>query len=268
MAKNHQTIQALLFTGGHVFDHEPFFAMVEAIRGGDGPSIDWTHVEQPAALDALRPERLERFDVVVFYDMPGVTFTRSSPPFAHFDPSDQFKSDFLSMVERGKGLVFLHHAISSWPSWPKFAEVLGGRFHFLPGELDGKAFPGSGYRFLTEQRVSVVDPTHPITQGLDAEFPLTDEVYLFPVMEDQVSPLLRSDFEFKAENFKRGGVSFREHPEGSSLLGWTRHVGNSDIVYLQPGHGPSAFGDPSYRKLLRNAVLWASEAHHEREATE
>ncbi len=257
-----ETIEALLVTKGHSFEREPFFEMISALRrnsqcGRD--AIHWTHVEHPAAQEVLHPDRAARYDVIVFYDMPGVRFTQGDPPFETYDPSEEFKDAFLSLVERGKGLVFLHHAIGGWPTWPEYAKIIGGRFHFLPGELGGQRYPGSGYRFRVAQEVTVTDPSHPIVEGLGESFKFTDEVYMFPALEDDVEPLLRSDFEFSAGNFRHGGVGFESHPQGTSLLGWTRRHGKSPIVFLQPGHERIAYEDPRFRKLVRNAIVWAAQ---------
>jgi len=79
--------------------------------------------------------------------------------------------------------------------------------------------------------------------------------------------LIRSDFDFRAENFfstfrAMGGHPFdREgwvHPVGSSLVGWTREQGASRIVYLQPGDGVSAYGNANIRNLWFNGVRWAA----------
>jgi len=252
-------IEALLITKGHIFEREPFFQMIDALQFPDRDTvINWTHTEQPAAAALLHPDRAAAFDVIVFYDMPGVIFTGSNPPFTHYDPSEQYKMDFLKLVESGKGMVFLHHAIAAWPSWPEFAEILGGRFHFLPSKLDGKDYPGSGYRFRVPQTINVIDPSHPIVQNVEPSFSIVDEAYLFPVLEDRVTPLMYSDFDFSAQQFRMGGIGFEHHPRGSNLIGWTKQAGNSQIVYLQLGHGPDIYLDSNFRTLLSNSVKWTS----------
>lgn len=254
-----KTIEVLLITGGHPFEREPFFKMIDVLQFPEPNTvINWTHVEQPAAGELLQPDRAAAFDVIVFYDMPGVIFTGGNPSFAHYDPSEQYKLDFFKLVKSGKGMVFLHHAIAAWPSWPEFAGMLGGRFHFLPGNLGGKKYPGSGYRFRVPQIISVVDPSHPIVQNVEPKFSIIDEAYLFPVLEEEVSPLLRSDFDFTAHQFYMGGVDFESHPHGSNLVGWTKRVSNSPIVYLQLGHGPDIYFDSNFKILLSNSIKWAA----------
>ena len=56
------------------------------------------------------------------------------------------------------------------------------------------------------------------------------------------------------------------HPPGSPYLAW-HHVVERSVVYLQPGDGPSAFGNPSYQRLLDNAIAWARRALTTAQAT-
>ncbi len=252
-------IEALLVTKGHIFDREPFFRMIDALSSPDGDTfINWTHVEQPAAEALMNVERAAKYDTIVWYDMPGVIFTDSNPPFAHYDPSEEYKAGFLSLLDAGKPMVFLHHTIAAWPTWPEYAELLGGRFHFLPGELGGKSYPGSGFRFDVPQKITVENPDHPIVEGLDPVFDLNDETYMYAVLEDDVTPLLRSDFDFQARNFPYGGVDFKQHPPSSNLVGWTKMARNAPIAYLEPGHGSDVYSAQNFRRLIANAVKWAA----------
>ena len=44
------------------------------------------------------------------------------------------------------------------------------------------------------------------------------------------------------------------HAKSGKPLGWTREEGKSRVVYLQLGHGPAAYANPNYRRLLGNAI--------------
>ena len=59
------------------------------------------------------------YDCLVFYDMPGITFEPGGPSYPRADP-ERFKTQFLALLNEGKGMVFLHHAIAGWPSWPEY----------------------------------------------------------------------------------------------------------------------------------------------------
>jgi type 1 glutamine amidotransferase len=250
-------------TKGHPFDAPAFF---EAFDSMDG--IRWTHVEHPEALGLVEPERAAEFDVFVMYDMPGITFTRADPPADFVAPPAGYAEGFRRLLDDGKGMVFLHHAIAGWPAWDEYAEIIGGRFHYQPARLDGVAYPDSGYRHDVHHTVEVLDPDHPICAGIDPSFSLTDEVYLFPVLEERVHPIMRSTYEFVDANFYSADRAIRgtrddrtgwHHPPGSSLVAWTKTVGASPIAYVQFGDGPETYADVNYRRILANAIRWAAD---------
>jgi len=249
-------------TRGHPFDKPAFLAVFDDMAG-----ITWTHVEHPDALDLVDPERADAFDVFVMYDMPGIRFTGADPPCVFLDPPPGYPEAFERLLDTGKGMVFLHHAIAGWPSWPRYGEIIGGRFHYQPATFDGVDYPDSGYRHDVTHTVEVLDPSHPICEGLGASFTITDELYLFPVLEDQVHPILRSTYDFVDTSFSSADRAIRgkfddrtgwSHPPGSSLVAWTKQVGASPVAYLQLGDGPATYADPSYRRILANAIRWAA----------
>lgn len=263
------TLRVLLVTKGHPFDKQAFFDVFDANR-----DIDWTHVEQPAAQALFHPERAAGFDVIVMYDMPGIRFTRSDPPTEFAAPPPDYVAGFRSLLEAGKGLVFLHHAVAGWPAWPEYAEIVGGRFHYQPATLRGVAYPDSGYRFDVTHNVEVLDPGHPVCAGLGDGFEITDELYLYPVFEDSVVPLMRTTFDmgdpsafYSADLAIRGARNSNDgwtHPRGSQLVAWAKNAGNSPVVYLQFGDSPNTYADPNYRRALSNAIAWVgSAAAHE-----
>lgn len=262
------SVRVLLVTKGHPFAREPFLSIFD-----DAPGIEWTHVEQPAAEALLDPGAAARWDVLVFYDMPGIRFTGSDPPVELQAPPAALVRGFEALLDAGKGMVFLHHAVAGWPAWPRYAEVIGARFHYQPATLAGVEYPDSGYRFDVRHRVEVLDPGHPLCAGLGDGFELTDELYLFPVLRDDVVPLLRTTYDTTdASRFSSADLAVRgvrgsnegwTHPPGSDLVGWVKHAGRSPIAYLQPGDGPVTYADPCFRRLLANAIGWAAspEAH-------
>ena len=256
----------LLVTKGHPFEAEPFFAVFDALE------VDWTHVEHPDALDVLTPDGTAGYDALVMYDMPGITFTGGDPPARFEPPPESFRRAYLDLLDAGRGLVFLHHAIASWPAWPEFAEIVGGRFHYQGGELGGRRWPDSGYAFDVTHTVEVLAPDHAICAGLAPTFEIVDELYLFPVLTDDVVPLMRSTHRFTDDRFYsadraiRGDRNSREgwsHPPGSDLVAWVKHAGNSPVAYIQFADGPVTYADPNFRRVLANAIDWAAsdEAH-------
>lgn len=241
----------LVVTGGHPFEAEPFFAIFDAFD-----AVEWMSAPTPSP----------GFDVVVFYDMPGLRFTGGDPPIEAIEPSPAQRAIFDDLCAAGTGLVFLHHAVAGWPAWEGFAELVGARFHYQPATLRGTHYPDSGYRFDVTHTVEVLQSEHPVCAGLAPTFVLTDELYCFPVLTDRVVPLMRTTFDtadasafYSADLAIRGQLNARArwtHPPGSNLVAWARSAGRSRVVYLQFGDGPTTYADPSFRRALANAIEW------------
>ncbi len=254
--------EILLVTKGHPFEREPFFTLFDGMEG-----VNWTHVEQPAAQALFNVKQARRYDAYVLYDMPGIRFRQGGAP-EFEEPDEDYKRDFKALLEAGQGFVFLHHAIAGWPAWDEYARIIGGRFLYMPGELRGQSRPDSGYRHKVNHRISAAADGHPITAGVPSTFEMTDELYLYEVFEDEVTPLLRSDYAFERDNFYsaarvvRDGKMFDNegwsHGPGSNLVGWTKEEGPSRIVYLQGGDDPEAYANPHYQRLIANAIDWVS----------
>ena len=255
-------IDIALITKGHPFDKTAFFAMFDAL-----PDIRWTHVEQPLAQALFEPSLARQFDAFVLYDMPGLEFRAEAPP-GQPAPPLAFARHFEALVAEGFGFVFLHHAIAGWPAWDRYGQTIGGRFSYLPGPFAGVERRDSGYRHSVTHQLQVL-ADHPVTAGLPAQFEMTDELYLFDALEDEVTPLLSSRHAFTADNFysaehavAQGRMFSNEgwaHPEGSNLVGWARTPGASRLVYLQGGDDPVAYASEHYRTLIGNAIAWVSD---------
>lgn len=249
------SLDVLVVTGGHPYQAEPFFAVFDAL-----PGVAWTHTTKPEP----------GHDVVVFYDMPGLRFTRSEPPVDFVEPTAEQRATIESLIDAGIGLVFMHHAVAGWPTWERYAEIVGGRFHYRPGTLAGVDYPDSGYLFDACHTVEVLAPEHPVCAGLPPRFELTDELYCFPVLDERLTPLMRTTFDVADhQRFHSADLAIRgqrnsnegwQHPAGSPLVAWVRSEGRSPIVYLQFGDGPVTYGDPWFRRILSNAVHWVASA--------
>lgn len=255
----------LVSVRGHPFERDAFGDMFEAMDG-----VSATFVDQPAAGQLMTPEGLAPYDALCLYDMPGVDFSHEDRP-GFVEPPASLKRGLKAVLDAGKGVVALHHAIAGWPAWPDYAAWIGGRFLYRPQELRGRRRPDSGYRHDVRHTVSIEndfdDIFKPVFKRVPERFSLTDELYLAEVFEDDVCPLMRSDFDFVEDNFYSaskavaGAMYSREgwsHELGSNLVGWAKRALNSPLVYLQFGDGPETYKDENYRRLLQNALRWAA----------
>jgi type 1 glutamine amidotransferase len=151
-------LQVLLVTGGH--DHEPTFYSVFT-----GQKDVVTNVNpHPVAYNG----RLDRYDVIVMYDMVQ-------------DLPEAQKTRLKAFLESGKGLVVLHHAVVSFENWPWYRETIGAQY------FEKK----STYKHDVELSIEPVTP-HPITRGL-GKFRINDETYKGMWMSEKNTVLLRTD---------------------------------------------------------------------------
>jgi type 1 glutamine amidotransferase len=213
-------LRLLIVTGGHDFEEAPFFQMFKEMEG-----TSWTHAAfGGAAEQMLRPEKSGDYDVAVFYDM-------------HQNPEPHSRN-WLKLLEQGKPTVFLHHALGSYVNWEHYGEIVGGRANF--GRQHVEWTPNTTFLHDVTFRVHIADPNHPITKGL-ADFEIFDETYNHFAVNPDVHVLLTTD-----------------HPTSEKTIAWTHRYKRSPIVYLQLGHGPSAYNNPKFRTLLARSIRWAA----------
>lgn len=268
MAKQAQR-RLLVISGGHPYEAEPFDQLIHSL--GDW---DVSHLVHPEAERAVAEGAADAADALLFYDMGGYEFaggTVTSRP-----PSADFRQAIMRRFAAGKGAVAMHHALAGWSDWPEWAEMLGGRFFYQPGEWRGRQVPDSGYRHDVAYEAELA-AEHPVTAGLPTTFKVVDELYLAQVDESAIHPLIRARHEFTPGNFYSAakavaGEMFSntgwDHPQGSDLVAWWKQAGPSEtggapLVYLQFGDGPETYGNPHVRRALANALHFTSR-HQER----
>ena len=215
--------KVLVVTGGHGFDRDPFLKMFS-----DNPDITFIHAAH-ARTNATVYERddLLRQDVVVLYDMPQQI-------------TDTQKASFLSLLDRGIGLVVLHHALVSYANWPEYEKIIGGRYAEPDPKKPGTVTEQVGWQHDVEVPVLLVAKDHPITAGVK-DFTIHDEIYWGYRVQPDVTPLITTT-----------------HAKSGKPLGWAHTYRKSRVVYLQLGHGPEAFNDENYQRLLRQSIRWTA----------
>jgi type 1 glutamine amidotransferase len=249
------TRDLIVLSGGHRYYEAEFGQFLSQLG-----EWDITHIEHPEAEELVAKGRALQADAVLFYDMGGYSFADNwvtSRP-----PSEAYRRAIVDRLKSGRGIVAMHHALAGWADWPEWHDMLGGRFLYTPGEVRGQKVPDSGYRHDVKYTAEVV-ADHPVTAGLPASFPVCDEQYLCEIFEDDVEPLLRSDYSFTRDNFYSASLGISgtlfsnegwEHADGSNLIGWHKQVHGAPLVYLQPGDSKETLLNPCIQQLVRNAV--------------
>lgn len=239
-------------SGGHPYEAGPFDELLASLG-------NWqiTHLIHPEGGEADAAGAITQADAVLFYDMPGYTFadgvveTRA--------PSPAFREAIAARFASGKGAVAMHHALAGWAEWPQWHDWLGGQFHYQPG-VHGT---DSGYRHDVAYTARTL-ADHPVLAGVPESFAVTDELYLCPINEGAITPLIRAEgFTFTADNFYSaanavaGAMFSREgwqHPPGSDCIAWQSRTCPAPLIYLQFGDGPATYANPHVRHILGNAL--------------
>ena len=148
---------------------------------------------------------------------------------AHNKVPDEVAKMVQHAVQSGMGFIALHSAHHSKPF-----KLLMGTTCNLSWREDGDM-----------ERVWVVNPSHPIAQGIDRYFELPhEETYAEPFDIPEPDELVFG-------GWYEGGEIFRS--------GCTYRRGNGKIFYFQPGHETfPTFYDKNVQTVIKNAVRWVS----------
>jgi uncharacterized protein len=215
-------VRVLIVTGGHDFDEPAFWEMFHKMDG-----VVFGHVAYgQGAEEKLNPEGAKDFDTIVFYDM-------------HQDKEPQWKG-IKQLLAQGKGIVFLHHSLWSYDgSWPEYRRILGGRASSKTRVVPGPS-PTSTYKHDEHIQVHIADASNPVTNGVH-DFSLVDETYNHYWVDPGVHVLLTTD-----------------NPTSEHEIAWSHKCKRSRIVFVELGHGPSAYENEDYRTLVRQSIFWVT----------
>ena len=249
----HGPIRVLVVVKGHPYERGLFDDFLDCL----GNDITWTRADHPAADLLMNPVSGKNFDVYLFYDLggPGQVMPDGSGDRFYPDPSPQLKKDYAALLKAGKGMVFIHHASAAWPHvWPEYSEVIGGACDwFAPVTVRGILDPHHGFYGNTDQHITVVDKTSPITKGLGDGFDVRDEAYACAWFPEVVHPLLTTSFAPPDPL-----VNLNPKRQYSNLSAWYKASENSPVFYTQIGHDHQPWQNPAYQVLIDNAIKWAA----------
>ncbi|MGB9605486.1 MAG: ThuA domain-containing protein, partial [Bryobacteraceae bacterium] len=99
--RNSNPVRVLVVTGGHSYP-SAFFSLFEGY--GD---LVWAHAATEQ--EAFRPGLDQRWDVIVFHDL-------------REDLGEEARAALRALVQAGKGVVSIHHAIVDFTAWPWWYE--------------------------------------------------------------------------------------------------------------------------------------------------
>lgn len=208
----------LVITGGHSYDTTEFFNFFLNLENYDVDTIS-----QPQANQFLGSGNGHDYEALVFYDMWD-------------EITEDQKEAYIELTRLGIPMLFLHHSLVSYQSWPEFINIIGGKYITEVQEMDSASL--SAYRHDLDLDVRILDRNHPVTRGLN-DFKIHDEGYSNLQILNSIQPLLAT-----------------ENIYCEKIIGWAHSYNNSDIVYLIFGHDRKAYEDPDFRHLVRNTLNW------------
>ncbi len=218
-----ERLHVLMTYGGHYFQEKEFFAMWDVL-----PGLSYTKAPLPQSADLFKPGLEKEYDVIVFYDMV-----------KELSPAQQ--QGLLALLDRGIGVVSLHHNLGANLEWPEYHRVIGGTWLATKRSIDGQEYGPSTYEHGQEIPIQIADQDHPITQGL-VDFVIHDETYGNTYVSPKVHVLLRAI-----------------NPKNASPFAWVSQHGKSRIVYFQAGHDAEAWQHPGFREILKRSIQWAAQ---------
>jgi uncharacterized protein len=152
------------------------------------------------------------------------------------------RAAFEKYMESGGGWIGFHVAAYNDKDthWPWFVQFLGGAVFYTNN------WP------VLPAKLNIDDRNHPVTAGLPATYDApANEWYLWkpsPRLDKDVRVLVTLD----PSNYPIGKKDIIT--EGDLPVVWTNT--KYRMLYINMGHGPAVYGDPTQNKLFENAILW------------
>jgi Trehalose utilisation len=194
------------------------------------------------------PEKLADYDCVIVY--------------IHKALSEKAEEAFIDYTKSGGKLLVLHHSIGSSkrrnPHWFSFlgvtlpeGDVAKGGYKWIEGVKLELVNRNPDHFIMTNrvaypERILYTATNAPAVNGTLPGFILNDsEVYLNHVNEGPRTLLM--------------GLKYVDGKSGITYMqdraGWIKPAGKGQIIYLMPGHRKEDFENPTYARIVLNAVI-------------
>ncbi|WP_158970525.1 ThuA domain-containing protein [Paraglaciecola sp. L3A3] len=219
-------LSVLVVRGGHSYDTPDFEIMSSTLDGIHADLVLNAHFYQMKTADVKA-----KYDAVLFLNQN-----------KHYPEYSWNKDKYLALSKQGVGMVFLHFTLSSQPEWDEYHDLIGGKW-YLKNYTQDESLHSTYFTDMTLD-IEVLDKTHPVTKGLD-NFILKDAFYGNIYMDPSVHPLLATN-----------------HPDVSKVIAWQHSYNQAKIVYIMPGFTKDAYTNPSYKKLISNALHYVGLANN------
>ncbi|MBL7153098.1 MAG: DUF1080 domain-containing protein [Phycisphaerae bacterium] len=216
------TLKVAVLTGGHAFERKPFTEMLNSFKG-----MKCTEIDLKDHSEIFEDISNWDYDVIVMYNMTQ-------------NISKKRQENFKKLLDRGIGYVCLHHNMGAFQSWPEFKKISGGKYYVKPTKEGDKEIRGSTYKHDLDMNIKVADKSHPITRGLK-DFKIHDEGYKYCGFEKDNRVLLTTN-----------------HENCDRTVAWVSKYRKAKVCGIMLGHDGKAYANPSFKKLLSQAINWTA----------
>lgn len=225
-----QDLNVLLLSGRNNHNWKETTPYLKSMFEGSG----MYKVSITEAPDTLTSDDLKRFEAVVS--------NWSSFPDRSFRWPAETERALLDFIKDGGGFVTIHAATTAFYEWLDFKQITTGAW--LDDTWHGKKCPAY---------VSVVNPDHPITSGVD-NFVTYEELW--------VNAEINPDFKVLAtavnENVNNRGLA------AQPVLS-VRHYGKGRIVHTSLGHDARMMRNKGFETFVLRGTEWAATGRVEQE---
>lgn len=220
--KQQEKVKVVVVTAGHDFEREAFFAIFDSFD-----KVQYVEAEQKDDSEIFEDISDWDYDVIVLYNMTQKISLRR-------------QANFKKLLDKGVGLVGLHHSIANFQDWPEYRNIIGAKYYLEITTENGVTYPRGEYIHDVDINVYITDMTHPVTRGL-SDFLINDETYGKWTFDSGNHLLLTTD-----------------HPASNRQLAWVRNYRNARVCFIQLGYGPRAYRNRNYRRLVAQAIGWCA----------
>jgi len=195
------------------------------------------HIDVIQNANALSPELLTNYSLVLLSKSDEVSNNNHNSW-----KNLEIQNAFVDYVNEGGGLLAVHSGTVAGENTSLLDHLLGCRFLSHP-----------------EQSLVTVTPLKPhfITKGVEP-FQEKDEHYLLEILQEDIDVLFASYSPAQGEEEKYETEPYFNSPALLTTSGYVRRFGEGRICVLTPGHNLSLWLNPSFQKILENAILWCT----------
>lgn len=177
------------------------------------------------------------------YDAIVLNFTNHAGVFGPEWP-DHTRRALLSVLERGKGVVAFHAALSAHPNWPEYEKLIGGAWRTEATHAPYHTF-----------QVDLKEPEHPILKGLPRSFLQHDEVNQRLTMQPGITVLATAYDDPK--NGTKGEPKISGSGKNEPIM-WTLPYRNGRVFTTALGHDLKSVATPGFIATFQRGVEWAA----------